>query len=204
MFPEWKQADHVLQHVNVIGNRNNEPVTVTGGVPGLRCIGIGTDAAVFRYEKLPAYAYKVYTADAIQKKDVEAHVYARLAGSRFFPQCYGAGNNYLALSFERGYTLYECLLRGIPVPEQVMIDVEQAREFVRARKLNPRDIHLKNVLLQEGRAKIVDVSEYVKDGNDYRWEHLMWAYERFYPFIQGAKVHSFILNTISYWYKLLW
>jgi hypothetical protein len=67
----------------------------------------------------------------------------------------------LVLSFEQGVTLYDCLLQGVRVPEQAIQDVEESREFVRSQGLNPRDIHLKNVLLQEGRGKVLDVSEYI-------------------------------------------
>ena len=70
-------------------------------------------------------------------------------------------DNYLVLSFEEGITLYDCLLQGIPIPKQAIKDVDDAREYVRQKGLNPRDIHLKNVFLQNGRAKIIDVSEYV-------------------------------------------
>ena len=58
-------------------------------------------------------------------------------------------------------TLFDCVLQGIHIPEQVINDVEDAREYVRNKGLNPRDIHLKNILLQNGRAKILDVSEYI-------------------------------------------
>lgn len=83
------------------------------------------------------------------------------------------------------------------MPEQVILDVEKAREFVRSKGLNPRDIHLKNVLMQDGRAKVLDVSEYVKEGDDKRWEHLVWAYHTFYSGISEVKVPSWILDTIK-------
>lgn len=89
------------------------------------------------------------------------------------------------------------------MPEQVILDVEKAREFVRSKGLNPRDIHLKNVLMQDGRAKVLDVSEYVKEGDDKRWEHLVWAYHTFYSGISEVKVPSWILDTIKKWYYKL-
>jgi hypothetical protein len=39
--------------------------------------------------------------------------------------------SYLVLSYEFGVTLYDCLLQGIHIPKQVMVDVENARQFVR-------------------------------------------------------------------------
>ncbi|MBJ8193616.1 serine/threonine protein kinase, partial [Bacillus cereus] len=84
-----------------------------------------------------------YSDMAIEKKDAEADVYERLRGSDFFPHYYGKGDKYIVISYESGITLLDCLLQGIPVPEQAILDVEKAREFVRSKGLNPRDIHLK-------------------------------------------------------------
>lgn len=201
MTPDWKQAEAALSQIEVIGNERNEPVTIRGYADGLRCIGIGTDAAVFQYDNTPSYAFKVYSTQSEAKKEIEQSVYSRLQGSPYFPRLFGTGENFLVLSFEHGLNLYDCLLQGVPVPEQVIKDVEAAREFIRDRGLNPRDIHLKNVLLQDGRGKVLDVSEYVKEGNDNRWEHLLWVYSRFYPFIEGVQVPSWILDTIKHWYN---
>ncbi|MCH6268572.1 serine/threonine protein kinase, partial [Neobacillus citreus] len=139
-------------------------------------------------------------SQALKKKEVEKYVYEHLKGSRYFPQLYGSGINYIVLSFEEGVTFYDCLLQGIPITEQAIQDVEEAREYVRSQGLNPRDIHLKNILLQNGRGKVLDVSEYVKKGNDRRWEHLVWAYKNFYSFISGIQVPLWILKTIKHWY----
>lgn len=128
-------------------------------------------------------------------------MYECLKGSPYFPQYYGSGRNYIAISYEQGETLYDCLVQGIPIPEQVITDVEQARDYVRSLGLNPRDIHLKNVLLQEGRGKVLDVSEYVQEGNDNRWEHLVLVYHNLYPLISGVKVPTWILETIKQWYN---
>ncbi|WP_308640061.1 protein kinase family protein [Paenibacillus silvisoli] len=201
MTADWKQVEEALKDIEVVGHDNNKPVSVIGLSEELRCIGIGTDAAVFYHPNTPNYAYKVYSPQSIEKKEVEAGIYKRLEGSPYFPHCYGTGPNYLVLSFEQGITLYDCLLHGIPVSEQVMQDVEDAREFVRGLGLNPRDIHLKNVLLQEGRGKVLDVSEYIKEGNDSRWEHLVWTYNHFYPLISGVQVPLWILETITNWYN---
>ena len=38
---------------------------------------------------------------------------------------------------------------------------------------------------KNGRAKIIDVSEYVQPGNDLRWEHLKKAYDQYYHLIEG-------------------
>ncbi|WNQ14062.1 serine/threonine protein kinase [Paenibacillus aurantius] len=203
MKPDWREADEPLRKITITGSELNEMVEITGSAKGLHCIGIGTDAAAFTYDGTPGYAYKVYSDLALPKKEIEKQVYERLAGIPFFPKFYGEGEHYLVISYEEGPTLHECLTSGIPVPEQVIRDVEEARTLVRSRGLNPRDIHLKNVLLQNGRAKILDVSEYVRDGDDKRWEHLVWAYRLFYPSVEGSKVPAWVLDSIKKGYNRL-
>lgn len=194
---DWRQAEIALSNIQVSKNGDNELVLIEGKSEVLECIGMGTDAAVFVYQPLPDYAYKLYAAEAIPKKLAEIEVYQALAGSTYFPVFYGSGERYVVISNESGITLYDCLIQGVPVPKQVIDDVEAARQFVRERGLNPRDIHLKNVLFQNGRGKVLDVSEYIQSGNDKRWEHLVWAYDNLYPFIEGKKIPISILEAVK-------
>ncbi|UHA73432.1 serine/threonine protein kinase [Paenibacillus sp. 481] len=194
---QWKQAETALARMEVIKNGVNDPVTIVGEADDLRCIGIGTDAAVFVYEHMPNYAYKLYATEALPKKEAEMEVYSALVGNPYFPEFYGSGDKYVAISHESGLTLYDCLLLGVPIPRQVIDDVEVARTFVREKGLNPRDIHLKNVLLQNGRGKVLDVSEYIQPGNDKRWEHLVWAYDNVYPLIEGKKMPIWVLDAVK-------
>lgn len=201
MKQRWNQVEKSLEKVIVKSNGDNEPVSIWNENDDLRCIGIGTDAAVFHYEKLPYYAYKVYSEESLKKKDIEASVYEQIKDIPFFPQCYGSGRNYIILSYEEGPTLYDCLLQGIDIPKQVIDDVNEARKLLISKGLNPRDIHLKNVILQNGRGKVLDVSEYVLPGNDFRWEHLEWAFYHIYPLINGVKLSPWLLETIKSWYN---
>ncbi|PLR92564.1 serine/threonine-protein kinase [Bacillus sp. T33-2] len=201
MLEEWQTAVEALSQIEIKANPDNEPVTINGSPDGLCCVGIGTDAAVFRHIHAPNYAFKVYADERISKKDIERDVYERLGTSPYFSKLLGAGERYLVLSFEQGTTLYDCLLQGIHIPKQVIQDVEDARDFVRERGLNPRDIHLKNILLQNGRAKIIDVSEYIKPGNDYRWEHLKKGYEEYYHLIDGRPIPFWLMEAIRKWYN---
>ncbi|MFC4775172.1 serine/threonine protein kinase [Paenibacillus sp. GCM10023252] len=205
MSMDYTTAAEALRQIAVIGNEKNKPVILTGQPEqyGLICIGIGTDAAVFTHPSTPGYAYKMYSELALEKKKLESMVYERLQGIPYFPQCYGEGDRYLILSYEPGVTLHECLTEGIPVPDQVIHDVEEARTLVRSRGLNPRDIHLKNVLLQNGRGKVIDVSEYVQEGNDNRWSMLLWAHRNLYPYMLGKKVPEWLLHAIKQGYRLL-
>ncbi len=198
---EWKLAEQALSQMEVHSTEDNQLVTVTGSIDGLTIAGIGTDAAVLRFNPLPGYAFKLYANEKITKRAIEYQVYQQLGRNRHFPVCYGAGDRYLVLSYEPGITLYDCLIRGIPIPRQLIADVEAARQYVRSSGLNPRDIHLKNILLQNGRAKLLDVSEYSKSGNDYRWDHLKKGYELYYHLIEGKPVPIWLIDRIRKWYQ---
>ncbi|MFZ0446964.1 MAG: serine/threonine protein kinase [Bacillus sp. (in: firmicutes)] len=196
MKEDWICADKDLSKISISTNPNNEPVSIHGSSDRLNCIGIGTDAAVFQSFEHPEYAYKMYADDRVEKIQIERRVYDILGDSPYFSTCYGSKDDYLVLSFEAGITLYDCLLQGIPIPHQVIQDVDDAREFVRQKGLNPRDIHLKNVFLQNGRAKIIDVSEYVNPGNDLRWDYLKKAYDQYYHLIEGRPIPLKVIEMI--------
>lgn len=196
----WQAAAQSLAGFIVTASPNNEPVTILGVAEGFRCIGVGTDAAVFQSESHPELAFKVYADGKQDKLEAEAEVYARIGSSSYFSECYGKDGRMLVLKFEPGPTLFDCLLQGIDVPKQAIEDVEQARDYIREIGLNPRDIHLKNIILQNGRAKLLDVSEYIKPGNDFRWEHLKKAYVEYYPIIDGKPMPFWLLDTIRKWY----
>ncbi|GAB6194484.1 serine/threonine protein kinase [Desulfocastanea catecholica] len=190
-----------LGRVKVIFNGENELVTIEGNYDKFECIGVGSDAAVFRFMYKPHLAFKVYSIEKINKIAKETEVYLKLGHSEYFPQFYGSGSNFLILSYEEGITLYDCLLKGIHIPETVIQDVENARNYAFKRGLNPRDIHLKNILLHEGRAKILDVSEYMNPGNDKRWEYLTTGYHEYYSIIDGKALPHWLIETVRKWYN---
>jgi predicted Ser/Thr protein kinase len=194
-------AEKELGRVKIIFNGENKLVTIAGNSDKFECIGVGTDAAVFRFMHKPLLAFKVYSDEKIDKIAIETEVYLKLGRSEYFPQFYGSGSNFLILSYEQGITLYDCLLKGIHIPEQVIQDVENARNFAIKRGLNPRDIHLKNILLREGRAKILDVSEYMKPGNDKRWEYLKEGYHEYYSMLDGKALPHWMTETARKWYN---
>lgn len=198
---QWDNAEKELRRVKVSSTGENELVTLKGNSDAFECIGVGTDAAVFRFFHIPHLAFKVYSDDKLDKKDLETEVYLRLGHSEYFPEYYGRGSNFLVISYEEGITLHDCLLKGIHIPKQVIHDVDNARNYASKSGLNPRDIHLKNILLCRGRAKILDVSEYMKLGNDNRWEYLKEGYHEHYHLIDGKAVPLWILETVRKWYN---
>ena len=201
MVKDFEKVVESLSKINVLSNPNNEPVTIIGEAESIKCVGVGTDAAVFQSGYVPAYAFKLYAKDKAAKVRMEESVYEKLGNSPFFSTCFGSYDNCLVLSYEEGKTLFDCILEGTHIPEQAIIDVEEAREYARSKGLNPRDIHLKNILLQNGRAKIIDVSEYTMAGNDFRWEHLKKGYEQYYHLIDGKSVPIGVIETVRKWYN---
>jgi len=198
---EWDIAERELSKLKVTSNGGNELVTVKGSSNKLECIGVGTDAAVFRFLYVPHYAFKVYSNDKLEKLEQENEVYLKLGHSGYFPVYYGRGLDFLVISFEEGITLYDCLLKGIHIPMQVIQDVDNAINYVLSRGLNPRDIHLKNILLHEGGAKLLDVSEYMKEGNDKRWEYLKEGYTEYYHLFDEKALPLWIIETVRKWYN---
>ncbi|WP_052124158.1 serine/threonine protein kinase [Ureibacillus manganicus] len=185
-----------INKVTVTSNPNNEPVSIDGVTSDLKCIGLGTDAAVFYCYNAPNFAFKKYAKGKTIKVTKEAEVYKNLGVSPYFSTCYASYEDFLVVSFEEGLTLFDCLLQGIHIPQQVIFDVENAREYARNKGLNPRDLHLKNILLQNGRAKIIDVSEYLEAENDFRWEYLRKGYDLYYPLFNGRKVPIWLVELI--------
>lgn len=68
MVEQWRQAEDIISQVTVYSTEDNDPVTIKTATQDVRCIGIGTDAAVFTIDTLPGYAFKVYSDMAIEKK----------------------------------------------------------------------------------------------------------------------------------------
>jgi len=198
---DWNIAEKELRKIKISSNKNNELVTVDGHSAAFECIGVGTDAAVFRFSNEPKYAFKVFSNDKIDKIKIESEVYLKLGYSEYYPEYFGNGSNFLVISHEDGVTLYDCLLKGIHIPNQVIQDVDAARMYAVEKGLNPRDIHLKNILLHEGRAKILDVSEYMNPGNDKRWEYLKEGYHEHYHLIDGKALPHWIIETVRKWYN---
>lgn len=200
--PEPDAVEDLLRAIRIRACASNEPIVIDHLPAPLRLLGSGTDAIVVQHPGLPEHAFKVYAPETVGCLADEYHAYARLAGSPYFATCLGQGAFYLVLSYEPGPTLYECLVRGIPVPEQAMADVEAARHDARQVGLHPKDIHLKNVLLQGDRARIIDVSKYVAPGDEDRvWDHLAEGYRRFYPLIRGRRIPVWVIELVKRRYK---
>jgi len=198
---EWKRAIPLIEKLTITPTKDNGLVTI-GSLPAeLECVGLGTDAAVFVYTALPQYAFKVYAAGKEEKRKNEEQAYQKLKNHPSFPAFYGTGDRYIVISYEAGTTLYDCLVLGIEIPPWVIEKVDEAIAYARKVGLNPRDIHLKNIILQDKSIKLIDVSEYVQPGNDERWDHLKEGYRLYYPFIASRKIPSEWIEFAKEQYK---
>jgi hypothetical protein len=180
-----------------------DPVHVKSQPDGWRCVGVGNTAAVFQPKDRPDLAVKVFAEGFEAVAAEEAGIYEQLGDTEYFPKFYGKGDRFLLIEYRPGRNLYDCLLQGVHIPEQVIFDVEEAIAYARRRGLNPADIHIKNVLLHEGRGVLVDVSDYRRENECKRWPSLKKAYYDYYQelYKPGMGVPSWVLETIRKWYK---
>ena len=201
--PEGDPVEELLGAIRIRASASNEPIAIDHIPAPLRLLGRGTDAVAVQHPALPELAYKVYAPQTVGCLTDEYHAYSLLTGSPYFAACLGKGEFYLVLSYEPGPTLYDCLVEGIPIPERAMADVEAARTYARQVGLHPKDVHLKNVLLQGDRACILDVSKYVVPGDEDRvWDALAQGYRRVYPLLRGRRIPVWLIERVKRRYKV--
>ncbi|MBO8162300.1 MAG: serine/threonine protein kinase [Brevibacillus sp.] len=198
---------HVLQNflaeVQLESLSPDDPVVVLHTPAPWELVGTGNFAGVFGHPDYPDVVVKLY-APGRPGIEREREVYRKLGQSRYFPVCYQCGENYLVLKRMRGISLYDCVLYGIPIPPQVIEDVEEALAEARAKGLYPHDVHGKNVLMYQGRGYLIDVSDYYKQQLDTKWRDLRRAYYRIYlPFLKdrGWKVPRWLLEGVRKGYR---
>jgi hypothetical protein len=203
LVPDPDSVDDLLRTIRIRASASNEPIAIEYVPAPLRVIGFGTDALVVQHPGLPEQAFKVYAPETVDCLADEYQAYQQLAGSAYYAACLGRGAFYLVLSYEAGPTLYDCLVHGIPIPASAMADVEAARSYARQVGLHPKDVHLKNVLLQGDRARVLDVSKYVAPGDEDRvWDALAEGYRRIYPLIRGRRIPVWLIERVKRRYKV--
>ncbi|MGZ4123300.1 MAG: serine/threonine protein kinase [Tumebacillaceae bacterium] len=193
----------LVDEIRVVSRNPRDPVHVLSHPETWRCVGVGNSAAVFQPRDHQELAIKVYADSHAHVCQEEANIYEQLGESPYFPRYYGRGDNFLIIEYRAGRNIYDCLLNGVFIPEQVIADVEEAIAYARGRGLNPSDIHVKNVLVHEGRGFLVDVSDYGQEDPCKRWESLKKAYFDYYLdlYKPGLTITMWVLETIRKWYK---
>lgn len=201
--PKVQDYEQLVSQVEVKSPNPRDPVEVSRHPEHWRCVGLGNSAAVFQPKERPDLAIKVYADAHVHVCAEEAGIYEQLGDSPYFPRFYGRGPNFLLIEYKQGRNVYDCLLQGVYIPEQVILDVDEAIAYAESRGLTPSDIHVKNVLVHEGRGYLVDVSDYRNQARVKRWGALKQAYYDYYVdlYRPGRTVPSWLLETIRKWYK---
>ncbi|OIK11066.1 serine/threonine protein kinase [Bacillus sp. MUM 116] len=196
--------NELLPYIQLNSNHPFDPIQVRNQSKSWKTIGNGNYAGVFLHGSNPGCVVKVYGRNPEELKN-EIHVYKQLGKHETFSKLIAYGENYLVLKKLEGITLYDAIIKGIPIPESVIKDIDRGLEYARSVGLNPYDVHGKNVVMFEGKGYIVDVSDFYKDGYCSKWDDLKQAYNKIYkPFL--LKLHPpipfFILDGVRKGYRV--
>ena len=168
-------------------------------------LGVGNYAAGLTHPDFPKYVVKIYAPGRPGIKD-EIDVYSKIKTHPAYSECFYHAENYLILKRLNGKTLYKCINEGIPIPESVIEDIDEALNYAKDIGLNPHDVHAKNVMIVEGRGVVVDISDFNKREKCVLWKHFKKAYYKIYlPFIYKyhPPIPEFYLNLIRKGYRLV-
>ena len=180
--------DELRPRVNMESVKPHDPIQVHYVPAPWQLLGTGNYAAVFAHPEHPDLVVKVYAPHRPGFED-EVEVYRRMGAHPAFSQCFYAQDNFLVLKRLEGITLYNCLHRGLRIPKQVILDIDRALDYARSRGLRPHDVHGKNVMMQQGRGLVVDISDFLREGSGSAWGDLKLAYYLIYrPFLSPLKV----------------
>lgn len=193
----------LLPELRLTSLEPHNPVVVEFLPSPWQCLGAGNYAAVFWHPDYPEQVVKVYAPGRPGIED-EIEVYRRIGQHPAFSQCYASGANFLILRRLEGITLYNCLHRGIPIPSQVIRDIDAALDYARDRGLFPHDVHGRNVMLSNGQGLVVDISDFMKTSPCRAWEDLKRGYWWIYrPIIMPVRlrVPYWMLDGVRLFYR---
>jgi hypothetical protein len=165
----------LLPQLQIESANPSHPVIVHQVPAPWETIGTGNYAAVFSHPNAPEQVVKIYAPGRPGWAD-EVEVYRRLGSSPAFSECLYAAPNFLVLKRLYGITLYDCVRRGIYIPNSVIQDVDQALAMIQHRGLYPHDVHGRNVIMYEGRGFVVDVSDFLNSADCNMWTDLKRGY----------------------------
>ena len=169
----------LLPTLRVVSTDPHEPVVAQHVPAPWRLLGSGNYAAVLAHPGHPEVVVKVY-APGRPGLEAEVEVYRRLGRHPAYSECVFVGDGYLVLRRLHGVTLYDAVHRGLPIPERVIRDIDEALAYARRRGLHPHDVHGRNVMMQDGRGLVVDVSDFLEREDCSKWRDLRAAYHRVY------------------------
>ncbi|MBO9129011.1 serine/threonine protein kinase [Bacillus sp. 165] len=169
----------LLPIIHIYGEAEHEPVTVSHIPAPWSLIGNGNYAAVFSRQEYDGFVVKIYASNRTGIEQ-EIEVYKKIGSHPSYSQLFGHGKNYLILKKLDGITLFNAVYRGVYIPKQVIKDIDKALFYAKTRGLNPSDVHGKNVVLHNGRGYVVDISDFLKEGQCSKWQDLRKAYNVIY------------------------
>ncbi|MBY6036403.1 serine/threonine protein kinase [Fictibacillus nanhaiensis] len=168
-----------------------------------KMLGCGNYAAVFFHPDYPLYVVKIYGRGE-QGLLEEKKAYARLGEHPGYSLCYYTEKRFLILKRIEGITLYDCVHKGIRIPESVIHDIDAAIQYAEKQGLYPSDVHGKNVMISNGKGIIVDVSDFYKREMCRKWKDLRKAYFSFYKrtlYRFPIQIPYFVLNLVRMGYR---
>jgi hypothetical protein len=180
------------------------PILVINRSTSWQTIGSGNYAGVFAHDANPDLVVKVYGRNPEELKK-EIDVYKKLGNHESYSSLFAYGKDYLVLKKLEGLTLFDAVVKGEPIHESVIQDIDAGLAYARSVGLNPYDVHGKNVVMDKGRGYIVDVSDFYKQGYCRKWSDLKKAYQMIYrPYIfrYHPPIPFFIVDGIRKGYRL--
>jgi hypothetical protein len=195
----------LLPSLKIVSVHPYNPIQVGYLPQPWQLLGTGNYAAVVYHPDYPDLVVKIYAPQRPGFTE-EVEVYRRLGSHPAFSQCFYAESNFLILKRLYGTTLYDCLHLGLPIPEQVIRDIDAALEYAQSHGLQPNDVHGRNVMMSEGRGLVVDISDFLHQEPCSKWNDLKIAYYWFYlPFLYPLRlrVPYYALNFVRKCYRFL-
>ncbi|MGM9927744.1 MAG: protein kinase family protein [Bacillus sp. (in: firmicutes)] len=168
----------------------------------LMLIGTGRSACVFLIKDTNK-VIKIFHPKFQHIAYEEADIYSHLTQIPQFPTIYQTGTNYIVMDYIEGYTLFDCLHKGIKIQEEQVNEVDDILQLVRSKGLNPSDVHLRNILVTADRqVKIIDVARFKQTKSCQQWDDLKGAYFQLYIHpLFPRKLPKSLLNIIGILYK---
>jgi len=177
-------------------------VTVDFEDDNFTLIGCGCSSAVFRSKKFPDVAVKVYSPEYRDEVFLETLAYKKVRDLKYFPRLHFYGRYFLAIDYIEGKSLYDCLIEGIEIPDDIVRQVDEAINLAKGRGLVPSDVHFKNIILNGDMISLIDLSDYLSAKHVTRWDRLKFFYKTVYkPMLKGIRVPKKLVDFFRKAYK---
>jgi hypothetical protein len=199
-----------LKHVRWHRYGPHEPYRIDHAPDGWHVLGTGNYAVVFFHESDPDWVVKMrlFAPEdeeiVIREFQEERDVYERIGRHHSFSELRHAQFPFLVLKRLHGITLYTALIQGTRIPPIVIDDINEGLQYARSRGLHPHDVHIKNVIMYNGRGYVADISDFLKTDYCRLWDDCMVFYRFIYrPFIYpfGLAIPYQWLQTMKSWYR---